>query len=88
VDCAANFVKVATEETREAGLANNSFFIADIQTEDLRGPYDFLFARFGTMFLNAPVAALRDMRDALRSGGFDYQLFGLQKDVRSLKCRS
>ena len=69
VDCAANFVAVATEEAREAGIANASFFVADVQTEDLRGPYDFLFARFGTMFFNAPVAALRNMRNALRSGG-------------------
>lgn len=69
VDCAANFVKVATEEARGAGLVNTSFFVADAQTEDLRGPYDFLFARFGTMFFNAPVAALRNMRKTLRSGG-------------------
>jgi ubiquinone/menaquinone biosynthesis C-methylase UbiE len=69
VDCSANFIKVATEEARAAGLTNISFFVADVQTEDLRGPYDFLFARFGTMFFNAPVAALRNMRGALRSGG-------------------
>jgi SAM-dependent methyltransferase len=69
VDCSANFVRVATEEAREPGLTNLSFFVADVQTEDLRGPYDFLFARFGTMFFNAPVAALRNMRDALRFGG-------------------
>jgi ubiquinone/menaquinone biosynthesis C-methylase UbiE len=69
VDCAPNFVKVATEETRESGPANTSFFVADVQIEDLHGPYDFVFARFGTMFFNAPVAALRNMRDALRSSG-------------------
>ncbi|NJO35224.1 MAG: class I SAM-dependent methyltransferase [Rhodospirillales bacterium] len=69
VDCAANFIKVATAEAREAGLANTSFFVADVQTEDLRGPHDFLFARFATMFFNAPVAALCNMRKALRPGG-------------------
>lgn len=69
VDCASNFVKAATEEAREVGLTNTSFFVADVQTEDLRGPYDFLFARFGTMFFTAPVAALRNMRNALRPGG-------------------
>lgn len=69
VDCAPNFVKIATEETRESGLTNASFFVADVQIEDLRGPYDFVFARFGTMFFNAPVAALRNMREALRSSG-------------------
>lgn len=69
VDCASNFVKVASREAGEAGLANTSFFVADVQTADLRCQYDFLFARFGTMFFNAPVAALRNMREALRPGG-------------------
>lgn len=68
VDCSSNFVKAATQEAREAGLSNASFFVADVQTDQLRGPYDFLFARFGTMFFNAPVAALRNMRKALRPG--------------------
>ena len=69
VDCSANFIRQATEDARESGLANVSFFVADVQTEGLRGPHDFLFARFGTMFFNAPVAALRNMREALRPGG-------------------
>jgi ubiquinone/menaquinone biosynthesis C-methylase UbiE len=69
VDCAPNFVKTATHEAKDAGLGNASFFVADVQRDDLRGPYDALFARFGTMFFNAPVAALRNMRRALRPGG-------------------
>jgi ubiquinone/menaquinone biosynthesis C-methylase UbiE len=68
-DCGANFIRMAAEEAREAGLTNTSFFVADVQSDDLRGPYDFLFARFGTMFFNAPVAALRNMRGALRPDG-------------------
>src|SRR5450432_244933 len=43
VDCAENFVKAAEQEAREAGVANASFFVADVQTDDLRGPYDFAF---------------------------------------------
>jgi SAM-dependent methyltransferase len=69
VDCAPNFVKAATQGAQDAGLANASFFVADVQTDDLRGPYDSLFARFGTMFFNMPVPALRNMRSALRPGG-------------------
>ena len=69
VDCAPNFVATAAQEARQAGVPNASFFVADVQTDDLQGPYDFLFARFGTMFFNAPVAALRNMRNALRPGG-------------------
>jgi ubiquinone/menaquinone biosynthesis C-methylase UbiE len=69
VDCAPNFVKTATREAEGAGIGNASFFVADVQRDDLRGPYDALFARFGTMFFNAPVAALRNMRRALRPEG-------------------
>ncbi len=69
VDCAANFVKVAAQEAAQNKLANASFFVADVQADDLRGPYDFVFSRFGTMFFNAPVAALRNMRKALKPGG-------------------
>ncbi len=69
VDCASNFIRIASREAHDAGLANASFFVADVQTDNLGGPHDFLFARFGTMFFNAPVAALRNMRSALRLGG-------------------
>lgn len=47
VDCAPNFVNAATREAREGGVANASFFATE--TDDLRGPYDFL-SRFGTIF--------------------------------------
>jgi ubiquinone/menaquinone biosynthesis C-methylase UbiE len=69
VDCAANFVAAAARDAREAGVANVSFFEADVQTDDLRGPYDFAFSRFGTMFFMMPGAALRNIRKALKPGG-------------------
>ena len=50
VDCAANFIQAAKEDAARAGAANASFFVADVQADDLRGPYDHAFARFGTMF--------------------------------------
>src|SRR5664279_5193865 len=50
VDCAANFVATATQEAHAAAVGNASFFVADVQMDDLRGPYDFAFSRFGTMF--------------------------------------
>ena len=68
VDCADNFVTAATREAREAGIGNASFFVADVQTDDLRGPYDYAFSRFGTMFFMAPGAALRNIRRALKPG--------------------
>jgi ubiquinone/menaquinone biosynthesis C-methylase UbiE len=69
VDCAENFVKVATQEAARAGISNASFFEADVQTDDLRGPYDYAFSRFGTMFFMMPGAAMRNIRRALRPGG-------------------
>ncbi len=69
VDCAPNFVNAAKNEALRAGVKNVSFFAADVQTESLFGPYDFAFSRFGTMFFNLPVPALRNIRTALRPGG-------------------
>lgn len=69
VDCAANFVAAARDETKAQGVANASFFAADVQMEDLRGPYDRAFARFGTMFFMMPGAAMRNIRKALKPGG-------------------
>ncbi len=69
VDCAQNFVDAATRETEQAKIDNASFFVADVQMEDLRGPYDYAFARFGTMFFMSPGAALRNIRIALKPGG-------------------
>ncbi len=69
VDCAENFVRGAAAEAREAGIRNARFFAADVQSDDLRGPYDHAFARFGTMFFDMPGAAMRNIRKALKPGG-------------------
>jgi ubiquinone/menaquinone biosynthesis C-methylase UbiE len=68
VDCAPNFVDLASREAKEAGVDNASFFTADVQTDDLGGPYDHAFARFGTMFFMLPGAAMRNIRRALAPG--------------------
>ncbi len=69
VDCAANFITAAKRDARDTGARNTDFLVADVQAEDLRGPYDHAFSRFGTMFFNLPVAALRNIRKALKPGG-------------------
>ncbi|MEW6166674.1 MAG: class I SAM-dependent methyltransferase [Pseudomonadota bacterium] len=69
VDCAENFVQAATREAEQAGVTNARFFKADVQIEDLRGPYDHAFARFGTMFFMTPGAAMRNIGRALKPGG-------------------
>lgn len=69
VDCAENFVRAAGQEAAEAGVPNAHFFAADVQSDDLRGPYDHAFSRFGTMFFMMPGVALRNIRAALKPGG-------------------
>jgi ubiquinone/menaquinone biosynthesis C-methylase UbiE len=69
VDCAENFVRASERDAEAAGATNARFFSADVQGDDLRGPYDHVFARFGTMFFMSPVPALRNIRRALRPGG-------------------
>ena len=69
VDCAAKFIELADREAKHLGPANASFFVADAQSDDLRGPYDHVFARFGTMFFMSPGAALRNIRKALKPSG-------------------
>ena len=69
IDCASNFIDIATRETAEASIKNASFLVADAQSEDLHGPYDYVFSRFGTMFFNLPGLALRNIRQAMKPGG-------------------
>jgi hypothetical protein len=40
-----------------------------VQTTKFDGPYDMAFSRMGTMFFVSPVAALRNVREALVPGG-------------------
>ena len=69
VDCAARFVQASEQDAAAAGVRNARFFAADVQGDDLQGPYDHAFARFGTMFFMLPGAALRNIRRALKPGG-------------------
>lgn len=68
VDCADNFVRRGRERAEAAEVPNARFLRADVQLDELGGPYDAAFSRFGTMFFTSPVAALRNVRRALRPG--------------------
>jgi ubiquinone/menaquinone biosynthesis C-methylase UbiE len=69
VDAAERFIETARAEAAEAGVANASFLVADVQTTKFEGPFDMAFSRMGTMFFVSPVAALRNVREALAPGG-------------------
>jgi ubiquinone/menaquinone biosynthesis C-methylase UbiE len=70
VDAAPRFIEDAIRETQEAGVANARFVVADVQ-ESLGGEegFDVAFSRFGTMFFASPVAAMRNIRQALVPDG-------------------
>ncbi|HEX5224955.1 MAG TPA: class I SAM-dependent methyltransferase [Solirubrobacteraceae bacterium] len=68
VDVSQRFVDTAAEEAGAAGVANARFLTRDVEVDDLGGPYDQAFSRFGTMFFAGPVTALRNVRSALAPG--------------------
>lgn len=69
VDCASNFIEECKKSANEEAINNASFFVADVEVDDLGGPYDEAFARFGTMFFNLPGLAMNNIRRSLKPGG-------------------
>jgi ubiquinone/menaquinone biosynthesis C-methylase UbiE len=49
-------------------VANASFSVADVQLDDLGGPYDYVYSRFGIMFFDNPGAAMRNIRRSMAPG--------------------
>jgi SAM-dependent methyltransferase len=69
VDVAERMIETAIEEAAEAGLANVSFATCDVEMTKSDLTFDYAFSRMGTMFFANPVAALRNVREALAPGG-------------------
>jgi ubiquinone/menaquinone biosynthesis C-methylase UbiE len=69
IDCCDAFLDFARKEVATRGLKNVSFMRGDAEIALPAENFDFVFARFGTMFFANPVAGLRNMRKALRPGG-------------------
>jgi ubiquinone/menaquinone biosynthesis C-methylase UbiE len=69
IDAAPRFIEYAREQSERNGIANVSFAVADAQTMEPEQAYDIAFSRFGTMFFANPVAAMANIRRALRPGG-------------------
>jgi len=68
VDAARRMIEIARAETADMGVANARFTAADVQFDPLGDGYDMAFSRMGTMFFASPVAALRNVRAALKPG--------------------
>ena len=69
VDCCDAFLEIAGKEVKASGLTNIRFMRGDAEISLPSDSFDFVFARFGTMFFANPVAGLRNMRRSLRPGG-------------------
>ena len=68
LDCCDTFLESGRRDAKAAGLANVEFVAADVQTHRFEREFDFCFSRFGMMFFASPVAAMRNLRTALKPG--------------------
>lgn len=69
VDAAPRFIANAKAEAEQASLSNVRFQVADVEGTSFDERFDLAFSRMGTMFFANPVAALRNVREALVPGG-------------------
>ena len=68
VDCCDAFMEYGRKEAAAEGMDNVTFENGDALTMSFKPEYDFVFSRFGTMFFSNPVAAMRNMRTAMKPG--------------------
>ena len=69
LDCCAAFLEKGRRDAAAAGLDHVHFLEADVETHPFQPEYDLCFSRFGMMFFANPVAAMRNVRKALKHGG-------------------
>ncbi|MFQ5623293.1 MAG: class I SAM-dependent methyltransferase [Paracoccaceae bacterium] len=68
-DCCDTFLEYGRRDAEKAGVRNIEFVVADIQKQQFEPEHDLIFSRFGTMFFENPVVALKNMRSTLKPGG-------------------
>ena len=69
-DISAPLTELATRRAAEAGAANVSFRVLDMQTDAVGGEaFDVALSQFGVMFFDEPVTAFANIRAHLRPGG-------------------
>jgi SAM-dependent methyltransferase len=70
LDCTRSFLDIADQERRDADIDNVRYELADAQVHDLpANHYDVAYSRFGVMFFDSAVAAMRNANGALKKGG-------------------
>ncbi|MBA1148832.1 methyltransferase domain-containing protein [Ectothiorhodospiraceae bacterium WFHF3C12] len=91
LDCVDRFLDHGRREAEAAGVDNVRFQAEDVERYPFEPNFDLCFSRFGMMFFENPVAAMRNVRKSLRPGGTlmfivwrtidDNPWFGLPKQV-------
>ncbi len=69
LDCVETFLEHGRREASAAGLNNVSFQAEDVERYPFEPRFDLCFSRFGMMFFENPVAAMRNVHRALKPGG-------------------
>jgi SAM-dependent methyltransferase len=70
LDCTEAFLEIARRECARSGINNVRYVLGDAQTSPLEPEYyDAVFSRFGVMFFESVVMALRNAHKALKPGG-------------------
>jgi ubiquinone/menaquinone biosynthesis C-methylase UbiE len=70
LDCTQAFLDIAERERAQAGLAQVRYALGDAQVHPLpTAHFDLAYARFGVMFFESSVRALRNVHRALVPGG-------------------
>ncbi len=70
LDCTKAFLEIADQERRDVGIDHVCYEIADAQVHELPAEhYDVAYSRFGVMFFDSAVAAMRNAHGALKEGG-------------------
>jgi SAM-dependent methyltransferase len=69
VDASPRFIETARAEAAQADARNVRFEVVDVEAHSFDERFDVAFSRMGTMFFANPVAALRNVREALVPGG-------------------
>jgi SAM-dependent methyltransferase len=69
VDVAERMIQTAIDEAAQTGVENVSYAVCDVEVAKFDRTFDYAFSRMGTMFFANPVAALRNVREALAPGG-------------------
>lgn len=69
LDCVDRFLDKGRREADAEGLNQVRFEAADVERYPFEADFDLAFSRFGMMFFENPVAAMRNIRRALKPGG-------------------